>query len=186
MARKKEGIAYMTSTNTDLYLYDLNSGKTRNLTEGMMGYDQNQVISPNGELMAWESMERDGYEADKIRLFVMNLKTGEKKEYTKDFDQNVGALSWGDDNTIYFISDHHATDEIYRLTLNDGVITKLTEGVHNYTSVIPVNDYLIATKVSMSQPAEIYKVDPKTGKDTELSFVNKGILDQLTMGKVES
>ena len=111
----KEGIAYMTSTNTDLYLYDLNSGKTRNLTEGMMGYDQNQVISPNGELMAWESMERDGYEADKIRLFVMNLKTGEKKEYTKDFDQNVGALSWGDDNTIYFISDHHATDEIYRL-----------------------------------------------------------------------
>lgn len=144
MARKKEGIAYMTSTNTDLYLYDLNSGKTRNLTEGMMGYDQNQVISPNGELMAWESMERDGYEADKIRLFVMNLKTGEKKEYTKDFDQNVGALSWGDDNTIYFISDYHATDEIYRLTLNDGVITKLTEGVHNYTSVIPVNDYLIA------------------------------------------
>lgn len=66
MARKKEGIAYMTSTNTDLYLYDLNSGKTRNLTEGMMGYDQNQVISPNGELMAWESMERDGYERTKF------------------------------------------------------------------------------------------------------------------------
>ena len=186
MARKKEGVAYMSSTNTDLYLYDLNSGKTTNLTEGMMGYDQNQVISPNGELMAWESMERDGYEADKIRLFVMNLKTGEKKEYTKDFDQNVGGLSWADDNTIYFISDYHATDEIYKLTLNDGKIDKLTEGVHNYTSVIPVNDYLIATKVSMSKPAEIYKVDPTTGKDTELSFVNKGILDQLTMGKVES
>lgn len=186
MARKKEGVAYMSSTNTDLYLYNLNSGKTTNLTEGMMGYDQNQVISPNGELMAWESMERDGYEADKIRLFVMNLKTGEKKEYTKDFDQNVGSLSWADDNTIYFISDYHATDEIYKLTLNDGKIDKLTEGVHNYTSVIPVNDYLIATKVSMSKPAEIYKVDPTTGKDTELSFVNKGILDQLTMGKVES
>ena len=128
----------------------------------MMGYDQNQVISPNGELMAWESMERDGYEADKIRLFVMNLKTGEKKEYTKDFDQNVGGLSWADDNTIYFISDYHATDEIYKLTLNDGKIDKLTEGVHNYTSVIPVNDYLIATKLSMCKPAVIYKVDPNS------------------------
>ena len=179
MARKKEGIDYAFSTNTDLYLYNVKSGKTENLTKGMMGYDQNQVISPNGEFMAWESMERDGYEADKIRLFVMNLKTGEKKEYTKDFDQNVGGLTWADNNTLYFISDHHATDEIYKLTLNDGVITKLTEGVHNYTSVIPVNDYLIATKVSMSKPAEIYKVDPKTGKDTELSFVNKKILDQL-------
>lgn len=95
MARKKEGVAYAFSTNTDLYLYDVKSGKTNNLTEGMMGYDQNQVISPNGELMAWESMERDGYEADKIRLFVMNLKTGEKKEYTRDFDQNVGSPQLG-------------------------------------------------------------------------------------------
>lgn len=70
MARKKEGIAYLTSTNTDLYLYDLASGKTRNLTEGMMGYDQNQVISPNGELMAGKVWNVTVTEADKIRLFV--------------------------------------------------------------------------------------------------------------------
>ena len=185
-ARKKEGVAYALSTNADLYRYDLATGKTVNLTEGMMGYDQHQVISPDGTLMAWESMERDGYEADKIRLFVMNLATGEKKEYTRDFDQNVGALAWADNNTIYFISDYHATDEIYRLTLDDGAIVKLTEGTHNYVSVIPAGDQLIAVKQSMSKPSEIYRVDPRTGEDEELSFVNKPILDQLAMGKVES
>ena len=185
-ARKKEGVAYALSTNTDLYRYDLETGKTTNLTEGMMGYDQNPVLSPNGKLLAWESMEREGYEADRIRLFVMDLTTGEKKEYTKGFDQNVGGLQWADDNTIYFISDYHATDEIYRLTLNDGEIVKLTEGVHNYVSAQPAGDYLIAVKQSMSKPSEIYKVNAQTGVDEELSFVNKNLLAQLTMGKVES
>ena len=183
--RKKIGIDYAESTNTDLYAYNTENGETVNLTEGMMGYDKNPVISPNGRYMAWESMEREGYEADKIRLYVMDLTTGEKNDFSEGFDQNAEGLKWGDDNTIWFISDWHATDEIYSLDIPTGRITKHTDGVHNYTSVIPTGKMLLATKVSMSKPAEIYKVDPATGKDEELSFVNKPILDQLTMGKVE-
>ncbi|MDR0765348.1 MAG: S9 family peptidase [Odoribacteraceae bacterium] len=185
-SRKKEGIAYARSTNTDLYLYHVASGVTRNLTEGMNGYDNHPTLSPDGNLLAWESMERDGYEADKIRLFVMNLQTGEKKEYTRHFDQHAEGLAWGDNNTIYFISDHHATDEIYRLTLHDGNITRLTSGIHNYTSVLPAGNILLATRVSMSKPAEIYHVDIATGEARELSFINKPLLDQLTFGKVEA
>ncbi|MDL2283014.1 S9 family peptidase [Odoribacter sp. OttesenSCG-928-G04] len=185
-SRKKYGIDYAESTNTDLYSYQVETGKTINLTEGMMGYDLNPTISPDGKLLAWESMERDGYEADKNRLFIMDLATGTKKDYTQGFDQNAGHLVWANDSkTIWFISDHHATDEIYSLDLTTSKIKKHTDGIHNYTSVTPVGDILLATKVSMSKPAEIYKVDPATGKDTELSFVNKHILDQLKMGKVE-
>ena len=183
--RKKTGVEYASSTNTDLYAYHTETGATVNLTEGMAGYDKNPVVSPDGQHLAWESMERDGYEADKIRLFVMDLRTGEKRDYSKGFDQNAEGLKWGDNQTVWFISDRHATDEIYSLDLVSGKIRKHTEGVHNYTSVIPNGDHLIATKVSMSKPAEIYRVDPATGKDTELSFVNKHLLDQLTMGKVE-
>ena len=183
--RKKTGVEYASSTNTDLYAYHTETGATVNLTEGMAGYDKNPVVSPDGQHLAWESMERDGYEADKIRLFVMNLRTGEKRDYSKGFDQNAEGLKWGDNQTVWFISDCHATDEIYSLDLVSGKIRKHTEGVHNYTSVIPNGDHLIATKISMSKPAEIYRVDPATGKDTELSFVNKHLLDQLTMGKVE-
>lgn len=184
--RKKYGIDYAFSTNTDLYAYNTETGQTVNLTEGMMGYDKNPVISPDGKWMAWESMERDGYEADKNRLFVMNLETGEKKDYTKDFDQSVANLAWDKDNqTIWFISDWHATDEIYSLHTPDGKITKHTDGIHNYTFVAPVGDQLITTQVSMSKPAEIYRTDPRTGKDVELSFVNKNLLSQLEMGKVE-
>lgn len=184
-SRKKHGLAYMLTTNTDLYRYDLKSGKTTNLTEGMMGYDQNPRLSPDGTLLAWESMERDGYEADKNRLFIMNLATGEKKDYTRDFDFHVAGPVWADNNTIYFVADHYATSEIFKLTLNDGQITQLTEGIHDYTAVAVAGNLLVAGKQSMSQPTEMYLVDPTSGKDEEVSFINKNLLGQLTMGKVE-
>jgi len=186
VSRKLQGTEYAKSTNSDVYFYDIATGKTRNITKGMMGYDMNPVFSPDGSKMAWESMERDGYESDKNRLFVMDLASGKKTDYTKNFDQNAGSLTWSKDGaSVFFISDWHATDEIYRLNLADGKIDKLTEGVHNYRSVHVAGNELIATKVSMSKPAEIYKINPETGEAKELSFVNKNILDQLEMGKVE-
>lgn len=94
-----------------------------------------------------------------------------KQDFTEGFNQNAEGLKWGDDHTIWFISDWHATDEIYSLDISTGKINKHTEGTHNYTSVIPA-ETLIATKVSMSKPAEIYRVDPKTGKKNCLSSIN--------------
>ncbi len=185
--KKKAGKDYALSTNSDIYLFDLETGTTKNLTEGMMGYDQNPSFSPNGKKIAWESMSRDGYEADKVRLFIADLATGKKEDYSADFDQNVQNLAWSNDSkTIWFISDIKATDEIFKLDLASKKITRITEGVHNYQSVNPAGDKLVASKVSMSQPAELYLVDPKTGRDKPLTFVNKGIMDQLAIGKVES
>jgi len=183
--RKKTGVAYTLSTNSDIYLYQLDNGTTVNITEGMMGYDVAPVYSPDGTKIAWQSMERDGYESDKNRLFVYDLGSKSKTDYSKNFDQSSEGLAWSDDSkSVYFISDFHATDEIYQLTLADGKIRKITEGIHNYTGVIPAGDKLIATRVSMSSPLEIYSVDPASGKDTQLSFENKDILDQLAFGKV--
>lgn len=184
-SRKLEGMAYSLSTNSDLYMYNLENGSTKNLTKGMMGYDINPSFSPDGKYLAWESMERDGYESDKSRLFVMDMESGKKTYFTKNFDQNANGLSWSEDGkSIFFISDWHATEEIYRLDIADGQITKLTEGVHDYHSAVQAGDKLIATRVSMSKPQEIYSVDPATGNATELSFENKHLLDQLTFGEV--
>ncbi|MGC9353507.1 MAG: prolyl oligopeptidase family serine peptidase [Mariniphaga sp.] len=184
--KKKTGKAYSISTNSDIYFYNLEAGETTNFTEGMMGYDQNPVFSPDGKFMAWESMERDGYESDKNRLFVANLETGEKTDFSAEFDQNVHGLSWNaESSAIFFTSNIHGTDEIYRLTLADGSISRLTDGIHDFQTVEQAGSKLVAQKVSMSQPAELFLVDPEAGTDQPLTTVNKGLLDQLTMGKVE-
>ncbi|HPT04243.1 MAG TPA: S9 family peptidase [Bacteroidales bacterium] len=184
--RKLKGKEYALSTNSDIYLYAIATKKTTNLTEGMMGYDISPVYSPDGSKIAWESMEHNGYESDKSRLFVHDFTTGTKTDYSRDFDQNSNGLTWSDDGkSIYFISDIHATDEIYRLDLKNGKITRITDGIHNYLNVAVAGKMLIAQRQSMSSPTEIYAVNPKDGKETQITFVNKDLLDQLKFGNVE-
>ncbi len=184
--RKKTGKEYALSTNSDIYFYHIETGKTENKTEGMMGYDQNPTFSPDGKWLAWESMERDGYEADKNRLFIMNVETGKKTDLSADFDQNSTALSWtSDSKSIYLVSCWHAVTQIYRADIADKKITQITKGVHDYALVTEAKEKLIGVKHSMSKPDEIYAIDSKTGAETELSFENKEILAQLEMGKVE-
>ena len=184
--RKKTGKEYALSTNSDIYFYNLETGKTENKTEGMMGYDQNPTFSPDGKWLAWDSMKREGCESDKKRLFLMNIATGEKIDLSADFDQNSEALVWTADNkSIYFVSCWHAVTQIYRADIADKKITQITKGVHDFASVSEAKDKLIGVKHSMSKPDEIYAIDSKTGAETELSFENKEILAQLEMGKVE-
>ena len=184
--RKKTGKEYALSTNSDIYFYNLATGKSENQTPGMMGYDQNPAFSPDGKWLTWESMERDGYEADKNRLFLMNLQTGDKTDLSADFDQNSSALTWtADSKSIYFISCRNALTQIYRSDIADKKITQITKGVHDYSMVALSKDNLIGVKHSMSKPDEIYSINPLNGAETELSFENKDILDQLKMGKVE-
>jgi dipeptidyl aminopeptidase/acylaminoacyl peptidase len=185
--RKKTGKEYAFSTNSDIYLYDLINKTTANLTEGMMGYDQNPVFSPDGKLLAWESMERDGYEADKQRLMVCDLATRTIKDYSQNFDQNCVGLKFAPDSrSIYFISDWHAKDNIYNLSLADGAIKEITNTVQDYTAVNYVSDkLLVATQMSISHPAEIWTINPENGQQAKISSVNDELMSQVKWGRVE-
>ncbi|MEE1097479.1 MAG: S9 family peptidase, partial [Bacteroidales bacterium] len=185
--RKKVGKEYAFSTNSDIYLYRLEDNTTVNLSEGMMGYDQNPVFSNNGKMIAWESMERDGYEADKLRLMVYNFESGKTEYYTPDFDQNVGGLKFSnDDKWIYFISDYHAVDNIYKINIDDKAIKQLTDGVHDYTSVdFAADGKLIGQKMSMSHPNEIWVIDEATKEQKKISTCNDDLMAKIKWGKVE-
>jgi len=187
-SRKKTGKEYAISTNSDIYVYDLNTKQTTNITEENKGYDTNPTYSPDGKSIAWLSMERDGYEADQNRLMVMNLETGEKTFVSKDFDSNVDSYCWSADcERIYFTGVWHGESQVYQIDLANGnKIIPLTEGMYDYASVALLGDKLIAQRHSMSMGDEIYSID-LTGDHTvtQLTFENKHIYDQLTMGKVE-
>lgn len=185
--RKKTGLEYAVSTNSDIYLYNLETKQTQNITEGMMGYDTNPKFSPDGKYIAWQSMERDGYESDKNRLFVMNLSTNEKIYVTENFDYNTDFAIWNTDNqSMYIVSCVEAKTQLYKVFIFTKEIKEITKGDHDYESCALIgDDKLLAMRHSMSKPNEIYTVDATSGEAKEITFENKDILDQLTMGKVE-
>ena len=185
-AKKLTGTAYAISTNTDIYLYTLADKSTKNLTEGMMGYDKYPVFSPNDEWIAWQSMERAGNEADKDRLFVQNLKTGEKNYVTYNFDYNAANPVWSEDSKkIFFIAPIQATHQICEADVDSREIKVLTEGLHDYTHLNRVEGTVVAEKTTISMATELFNVDLATGSDKQISFVNASIYANVDMGEVE-
>ena len=228
--RCKTGLSYSVSTDSDIFLYDVESGdinKTKNLCKGHewgvvsdgtvpyetdnlldptkslkdqfvntnlkdmnVGYDTNPKFSPDGRYVAWLSMERDGYEADRNRLCVYDLKEGTKSYVTESFDSNVDDYCWAPDSkTIYFIGVWHATENLYSTNLQGNVKPIITEWA-DFGSLKMLNDkQILAEQHSFTSPADLYVVTPGEGdngaKKTQITEVNKEILDQLAKPSVE-
>ena len=190
VSRKKKGMDYALSTNSDLYAYNTADGTTRNLTEGMMGYDTHPVFSPDGKSLAWLSMERDGYESDRNRLFVMNWATGAKSDITADFDYTIDEFAWAPDGkSIFFIAPKDGVVPMFSIDFKTHAISQLTSIQADFTSLCPLDGRRVVTmNHSMLRPNELkLLVAAKPGKEatvTTLSHVNDAIFDQLEMPTV--
>ena len=184
--RKKTGLDYAISTNSNIYLYNLETKETRNITEGNDGYDTNPAFSPDGLFIAWQSMARDGYESDQNRLMVMNLETGKKTFLSKSFDSNVDEFAWFDNQTIVFTGCWHATVQLYSIDLQ-GTIRVLTQGQYDHVLGDVCDDRIYLLRHSMTEANEVYCLQVARGESGEpqnkswqqLTFENKNIYDQL-------
>ncbi|MDE7336342.1 MAG: prolyl oligopeptidase family serine peptidase, partial [Muribaculaceae bacterium] len=183
-SRKKSGMAYAISTNSDLYLYDLESKSTRNLTEGMMGYDTNPRFSPDGTQLAWLSMERDGYESDKNRIMVMDMASGEKTDLTANWDYTVDEIAWQPDSRgLFFLAYKDGVKPVFSILL-DGTVSVIAAGECDYQSLQPLSNTEVITMAhSMLFPNEIYHA--QNGSANKLTGVNDEIFAQLQMPTVE-
>ena len=232
--RKKTGLEYSISTDSDIFLYDTATGLTRNLCkpEGYVepkidptktmkyqavnakenlknnvGYDQNPKFSPDGRYIAWISMERNGYEADRQRLCCYDLQTGEKCYLTEDFDSNVDDFCWSQntkDALIYFIGVWHATENLYAVNVEKynkksplanlkSQTIRLTNDCADWGSLQLMNNgrQLLMERHSYIEPADLYVVTPNVKKPeltaiSQLTQENKHILDRLAKPTVES
>jgi dipeptidyl aminopeptidase/acylaminoacyl peptidase len=185
-SKKLTGKDKAVSTNSDIYLYSLDSKKTQNLTSFNEGYDMNPVFSPDGRYMAWESMKTPGFEADKSRIMIMDMNNGSYIDYSQNFDQSSEGFKWSKDGkSLFFISGHHATYQIYQLEIEKKQIRPVTQGRHNYSSVSIAGNHLIGERMSMSAPTEIFRINPSDGSQLQLTQLNKPVLDKIEMGKVE-
>ena len=214
--RKKVGLAYSISTDSDIFLYDVETKETRNLckpanylapaveptkslsTQGVnqqaadynLGYDTNPKFSPDGRYLAWLSMERDGYESDRNRLCIYDLKEETKSYIAESFDSGVDDYGWApDSNTLYFIGVWHGTENLYKTNLK-GEVKQLTKDLADFGSLQVIsNTSLLAERHSFVEPSDLYVVTPGDSvadtKVVQITEVNKDILDQMAKPTVE-
>ena len=182
--KKMTGKQYALSTNSDIYLYDLASNKTTNITEGMMGYDKYPRFSPDDSMVAFTSMERDGNESDKDRLFVTKLGTGEKLYLTKDFDYNAGNVVWDGNDKLYFLTPIRATYQLCRVGLDGSPVELVTRGAHDLNAFTMGGGKLVAERTTLSSPTELFAVNLSDGTLTQLTNTNAEIYDNIKMGEV--
>ena len=213
--RKKVGRDYATSTDSDIFLYDIASKTTRNLCkpegwtapsksdytrslqnqpvnakngqDANVGYDQNPLFSPDGKYIAWSSMERDGYESDRTRLCVYELRTGKKSYVTEGFDSGVDTFLWSPDSKrLYFAGVWHGKVNLHVADLK-GKLRQITDDPADYSlvSLLPGEKQLLVKRHSLCRPDEIYTVDVKNGRAVQLTEENKWFYDHLAWGDVK-
>ena len=191
--KKISGKEYALSTNSEIYLYDVEKNTTRNLTEGMPGYDKNPDFSPDGNSLIWMSQHDAGNEADRQRIFQMDLITNTSRELTKGFDNNVEETKWSPSGRrIYFRVSVKATEQIFAydlFTRSLNPIRQITNDEADYSAMSVAgdlkNDFMITSRMSMSQPTDLFSIDVKTGVSKQITFTNKEMLSGIKLARVE-
>ena len=196
--RKKSGLDYAVSTNSDIYLYDIATGTHTNLTEGNMGYDTNPSYSPDGQWIAWQSMERDGYESDENRLMIQHLQTGERHFLTKGMETNVDSYYWKDNNSLVFSAVWHGTSQLYEvnipsITSHLSPVNLLTTGQYDYVPCGNIGDTYYCLRHSMREANEVFcfakcskvpEFQSSKNEVIQLTHENDNIYSQIEMGTV--
>jgi dipeptidyl aminopeptidase/acylaminoacyl peptidase len=188
VCKKKSGKEYATSTNTGIYTFDLASGKTENLTEGMMGYDVNPKFSPDGKSLLWQSMARDGYEADKNDVVVMDWVSKKKTNLTKNWDESVvGDVAWSNDSKmIYFTTAKRGTKQFFALNPKDAKVNQISDGAFDVNEIVAFqNDFAFVTRTDINHNADLFKLNLKDGTMLQITQVNKENYANLTPSKSE-
>jgi dipeptidyl aminopeptidase/acylaminoacyl peptidase len=190
VAKKKYGTAYAVSTNTDLYEYNVETGQTKNLTKGMMGYDINPAFNQKGEL-AWLSMKRDGFESDKQDLIVSNGTSKINLTASRDII-HVEGFKWSEDNkAIFFWAPINGTLQLFEvnypgLTKIAPVVRQITKGDFDVTGIVAqVGNTLIVSRNDMNHAAELYSVNTTNGEMKQLTHVNDATYAGIGMSKTE-
>lgn len=176
------------STDSSIYLVSTQGGPLKNVTPGMPGYDQEPKYSPDGSTIAFSSMQRPGFEADRRRIMLYSRSSASITEITEGLDQTAHHITWSEDGkSLFFNSESRGTNQVYCIDVDTHHVTTVSEGQFDFAVLQPVpnQSYLIVTQQSMLRPVEIAVIDLESREITAVTDVNRKIFADLELPSVE-
>jgi len=184
--KKKAGKNFAQSTNSDIYAFQIASGLTVCITESNKGYDNNPRISPDTKKLAYLSMARDGFEADKNRIMVRDLASGLEKDITAGIDVSAESFAWdAKGQLIYFTAAYHGTKQLFEADATTGKVRQVTKDRCDLVSILVLKDKIIAERQSMVAPTDLWEINVKSGAQKQLTFINKELMDKIALPEVQ-
>lgn len=182
------GRDYVRSTNTDIFAYNLSTGILRNLTEENKGYDQHPIFSPDGKYLLYKSMVRDGFEADKNDIKIIDWHSGKKTNLTEAWNESVtGEVSWASDSKhIYYTAAFHGTKQLFLLDISNKKIQQITEGNFDVNAVYADSkNAVLVSRNDMNRNSDLFSVNPKNGIMIPVTEVNRDFYAKIKPSKTE-
>jgi dipeptidyl aminopeptidase/acylaminoacyl peptidase len=152
------------STNNDIFVVSVKGGEPKRITDNP-GNDSQPLYSPDGKFIAYLQMKRAGFEADERQLILYARATGSRRNVTERFDFSVNDFLWTPDSkSIYFNADDKSNESLFRIDVASGKVDVVIDKGYNHSlRILPDGKGLILVKESISQPAELFRID-QTGK----------------------
>ena len=176
------------STNNDIFIKDLLTGQEKNITSTNLGNDMDPVFSPRGRGLAYLSMRRARFEADKKEIILYNLITGTRRNLTSGFANTINEFLFSPDGKyIYFLASESVFQPVFRLTLENGKIEKLAGRINaSSLSLFPDGKTLIFLNQSATRPNEIFRLNLKEGILAPITDFNRDVFRDVEMNPIET
>jgi dipeptidyl aminopeptidase/acylaminoacyl peptidase len=161
----------------------------------MMGYDVNPSFSPDGKQIAWQSMKRDGFEADKNDIVVMDIASKVKMNVTAGWDETVdGGFVWSEKgDKIYFNAAIKGTQQLFEVAVPANLMARIMPAVVQVTNgkwdvngvIAQVGNNAIVSRTDMNHAAELFQVALKDGSMKPLTKVNDATYSKLKLSETK-
>lgn len=182
-----------SSTNNDVYimkLTDVKDGeqvpyKKISLSKGN---DNQPVYSPDGKYIAYCSMERAGFEADKQRIMLYNRQNGNTTDLSGKYDFSAGQLIWAKDSkSIYFTAANQIYNSIFVIDINTKLMSTVLENVVASSLTLSRDGKTLFFKNQKSTlPNEIFSINTDKSNFRKITNINNELLSELDMNEVET
>jgi len=148
------------NTNADIYAVD---GTTLRRITTNPGADNTPRYSPDGRWAAYLSMERAGFEADRLRLMLMRRKDGTMEsgnvvDATAGWTLSVSSYAWCPNSAcVYAVVEERGRDNVYRIDIPSFRRSIVASGgVNTGVQVAPDGKTLVYLHQSNTQPPEVW------------------------------